>query len=124
MKVDKKSKKQKKKPATLIARNEDLLDKYVVHGRRAASRIWGDTVTILILPWIASDWQNRFFELGPDETYIWKLLGKRVALKEVVSLFAKEKEIDNELAAQEVVRFVKELVAKKIVDVFDELAVA
>ncbi len=101
----------------------DILNKYVIRGRRTASRIWGENAVVLILPfpWKPTDFKKIVVELTPTGTYIWKLLGNKLKLKEVVSHFAKNKKINRDIATKEVVKFIKKLAAKKMVDILDEL---
>lgn len=97
----------------------NILEKYIRRGRRTASRIWGDTAVVLLLPWNKANFDNNFCELTPTATYIWKLLEKKPKVKEIIDLFAKKKRIDRKIATKEVVRFIKKLAAKKMIDILD-----
>ncbi|MFH1622223.1 MAG: PqqD family protein [Candidatus Omnitrophota bacterium] len=97
----------------------DILDKYVRRGKRTASRIYGSITIVLIMPLILHDIRKDVFELSSDGTFIWKLLENKPKLRKIVDCFAKKKRIKRDIAAKDVVKFIKELAAKKMVDILD-----
>jgi len=98
----------------------DILDKYVRRGRRTASRIWGETGMVLFLPGSKSQLEHKTFELSSTGIYFWKLLESKPKLREIVDSIAQKKRIRYDIALREVVRQIKKLSAKGIVDIVDK----
>lgn len=101
----------------------NFLNKYVRRGRRTVSRIWGKTAVVLLLPLNDDDFKDSILELSPDGTHIWKLLEKGLKVRELVDCFAEKKKIDRDVAIKEVIKFIKKLAAKEIVDILDTVDV-
>ena len=99
---------------------EERLDKYIRRGFRTASRIWGGVAVVVLLPKNNVYPKEFVFELGPDGSYIWKLLGEKPTLRKIIVSFAKRKKISFNIAQKEVVRFIKQLAAKKLVEVLNK----
>lgn len=101
-----------------------ILERHVRRGRRTASRIWGRTAVVLVVSPSKSDlkkgkFPNKVFELSPTGTLIWKLLENRPKIREVVEQIAQKKRVSRNIATKMVVKFIKNLVAKEIVDILD-----
>jgi len=97
----------------------DILNKYVARGRRTASRIWGDTAIVMLLPRGNVNTKENLFELSKMGTHIWKLLEKKTKVRDVIDSIAKEKGIDSNSIQKEVITFIRKLVKDKIVDFLD-----
>ena len=97
----------------------EILEKYVRRGCRTASRVWGDTAYVMLMPRNSSDLKPKAFGLSPNGTLIWKLLEEKSKVDEVVDRFAKAKGIDRESATEEVVKFIQKLAAQEVVEILD-----
>lgn len=97
-----------------------MLDKYIRRGFRTASRIWGGVAVVVLLPKKNANLEEVIFELGPDGSYIWKLLGDKPTLRKLIISFAKRKKISFNIASKEVRNFIRNLAAKKLVEVLDK----
>jgi len=100
----------------------NILDKYVIRGRRTASRIWDDTAVIVLFPIGYTDRVERIFELTKTGTYIWKLLEKKPKVREIIDCIVKNTRFDWDRVEKEVVAYISKLRANKIVDLLDKLA--
>lgn len=98
----------------------NILDKYIKRSRRTASRIWGRTAVILLLPYDTTNAKDNILELSPDGTYIWRLLEKKPKIREIVESFAKKKRISRDIATKEVIKFVKNLAAEELAEILDK----
>ncbi len=98
----------------------NILDRYIRRSRCTASRIWGRTAIIVLLPFNNVNLEDCILELSTDGSYIWKLLEKKPKIREIVESFAKKKKIGHDIATKEVIKFVKNLAKERLVDILDK----
>lgn len=98
----------------------NILDKYVKRSRRTASRIWGSTAIILLLPFDTVNVKDNIFELSADGTYIWRLLEKRPKIRKIVERLAKKKRISPRLATKEVRKFIQHLIREGLAEILEK----
>jgi len=97
-----------------------MLDKYIRRSRQTASRIWGRTAVIVLLPLNTTNFKENIFELSSSGTYIWKLLEKKPNIREIVKNFTKKNKIDSDIATRKVIKFIKYLADEELVEISEK----
>jgi hypothetical protein len=92
----------------------DILNKYPMISNNTASRILdGEAVVILPL-------ESYVYTFDPVGTQIWELINGKNKIANIVDAIQNEYEVDPDVAEQDTVDFINELVTKKILVLNDD----
>ncbi len=97
-----------------------IINKYVKRSRYVASRIWGRNALVLRLGNRKFNLKTDVFELGPESTYLWKLIKKKKKVKDLINRYGRKKKVSQYIAKKTLINFINKFAAKNLIEILNQ----